>query len=57
MYNFNCQNGYNLVTLANIIAIYISSGLTPDEINILGCLFNCIGNNLALIASTCEDEE
>lgn len=32
-------------------------GLTVEEINILACLFTCIGDNLALIASTCIPDE
>lgn len=48
----NNLNGCELVTLANIIAISISQGLTSDELNILSGFFNIIGDSLAALSVT-----
>lgn len=45
-------NGCELVTLANIIAISLSQGLTTDELAILSGFFNIIGDSLAALSTT-----
>ena len=54
----NCLNdlsGCELVTLASIISIFISQGLTPDEIDTLGNFFSALGSNLSTIATAEAD--
>lgn len=45
-------NGCELVTLANIIAISISQGLSSDELDVLSGFFNIIGDSLAALSTT-----
>lgn len=52
MCNLNDLSGCELVTLASIIAIYISQGLSPDEIDTLGNFFSALGSNLSTIATS-----
>ena len=47
----NNLSGCELVSLASIIAIYISNGLSPNEIDTLGNFFSALGSNLSTIAS------
>lgn len=42
-------SGCELVALASIISIFISQGLTPDEIDTLGNFFSALGENLSTI--------
>lgn len=48
---FDNLSGCELVTLASILSIYISNGLSPDEIDILGNFFSALGSNLSTIAA------
>lgn len=52
MFDFNQLNGYELVSLAAILAIYISQGLTADETDTLGNFFSALGSNLSTIATS-----
>ncbi|MGI6745577.1 MAG: hypothetical protein BWY46_01715 [Firmicutes bacterium ADurb.Bin300] len=47
----NCNSGTDVVLLASSLAILIAGDLNVDDINILGSLFNAIGDNLAIIAA------
>lgn len=47
-------SGCELVALASIIAILISDGLQPDEIDTLGNFFSALGSNLSTIATAQE---
>lgn len=47
----NNLSGSELVALASILAINISTGLTPDEIDTLGNFFSSLGANLSTIAA------
>lgn len=49
---FDSLSGCELVTLANVVSLQLSQGLTPDEIAILGGFFNSLGDNLGIIAAT-----
>lgn len=49
---WNNLNGCELVSFAAILAVYISQGLTPDEIDTLGNFFAALGSNLSTIATT-----
>ncbi len=44
--------GQKLAALGTAIAIQIANGVSADEANILGALFNVIGDQLALIAAS-----
>lgn len=48
-------SGCELVALSTLIAITISQGLTPDEIDTLGNFFSALGSNLSTIASAEDD--
>ena len=48
---FNNLSGNELVAFASILAIYISDGLKPDEIDTLGNFFSALGANLSTIAT------
>ena len=48
---------YDLVLLASTLSIYISQGLSSDDIGILAAFFTTVGDNLALIASMPKDED
>ncbi len=48
----NSCSGEELALLGVAIAIQISANISADEANILGALFNVIGDQLALIAAT-----
>lgn len=56
MFNINNLNGCELVTLANIIAITISQGLTSDELVAYAGFFTIIGDSLAALSvkTPCE---
>lgn len=47
----NNLSGCELVTLASIIAIYISNEFSSDEVDVLGNFFSALGSNLSTIAS------
>lgn len=47
----NCY-GNNLVVFAAAFALKISQGMSADEMNILGALFNVVGDQLSLLAAT-----
>ena len=51
---FNDLSGAELVALASILSINISTGLTPDEIDTLGNFFSALGANLSTIATAKE---
>ena len=53
---FNNFSGCELVTLASIIAILISSELSSDEIDTLGNFFSALGSNLSTIASNSSNK-
>lgn len=44
--------GETLAALGTAIALQIASGISADDANILGSLFNVIGDQLTLIAAT-----
>ena len=44
--------GTELVTLANILAIYLSDGLSADQTATLGDFFFAFGTNITLISDT-----
>jgi len=48
---FNNLSGSELVSLASILAINISTILPPDEIDTLGNFFSSLGANLSTIAA------
>ena len=50
MFDINNLNGCELVTLANIIAITISQGLTSDELVAYAGFFTIIGDSLAALS-------
>lgn len=50
-YNNNCSN-YDLVGLAASLAILISKQVDAEDLAILATFITCIGDNLALLAST-----
>lgn len=52
---WNNLNGCELVSFAAILAVYISQGLTPDEIDTLGNFFSALGSNLSTIATASAD--
>lgn len=45
-------DGATLAAVGTAIAVYIASEVSADDANILGALFNVIGDQLALIAAT-----
>ncbi len=47
----NNLSGCELVALASIVAIKISDGLTPDDVDTLGNFFSALGANLSTIAT------
>lgn len=49
---FNNLSGTELITLATILAIYLSQGLSPDEVDTLGNFFAALGANLSTIATS-----
>lgn len=51
----NNLNGCELVAFAAILSIYISQGLSPDEIDTLGNFFSALGANLSTIATADDD--
>lgn len=53
--SLNDLNGCELVSLAAILAISISQGLSPDEIDTIGNFFAALGSNLSTIASSQDD--
>lgn len=55
MFDFNQLNGCELVSLAAILAVYISQGLTADETDTLGNFFSALGANLSTIATSKND--
>lgn len=52
MNSFFDLSGSELVALASILSIYISQGLSPDEIDTLAAFFSALGDNLGVLAST-----
>lgn len=59
MFDLNNLNGCEIVTLANIIAITISQGLTSDELAAYAGFFTIIGDSLATLSinSQCKKAE
>ena len=49
--NLDNLSGSELVLLASFFAIYISQGLTPEQIGTLGDFFSALGDNLSLLSS------
>lgn len=49
--NLDNLSGSELVLLASFFAIYISQGLTPEQIATLGNFFSALGDNLTLLSS------
>lgn len=49
-------SGCELVALASIFAIFLSESLNNDELAVLATFFTTIGDNLAIIATTRENE-
>lgn len=52
MCSFKDLSGCELVAFARIIAVFLSQGLSPDEIDTLGNFFSAIGSNLSTIATS-----
>lgn len=55
-----CPAGSDLVLVAAVIAIMLSSDLNATETNILAGLLTAVGDNLAIIAAKkelCEEDE
>ena len=52
MCSLNDLSGCELVTLANIFSIFLSQGLSPEEIDTLGNFFSALGANLSTIATS-----
>lgn len=52
MCSFKDLSGCELVAFASIIAVFLSQGLSPDEIDTLGNFFSAIGSNLSTIATS-----
>ncbi|NLC88189.1 MAG: hypothetical protein GX682_05405 [Clostridiaceae bacterium] len=50
MFDLNNLNGFQLVTLANVISINLSQNLTSEEMAILSGFFTIIGDSLATLA-------
>jgi hypothetical protein len=48
----NSNSGNELVVLASTLSIFISEIADPDQLDVLSNIFNAIGDNLAVIAST-----
>lgn len=51
MNSFFDLSGCELVALASIFSIYISQGLSSDELTTLAGFFTALGDNLAILAS------
>ena len=51
MYFLKDVSGTELVALASAFAIFLSQGLSPDEIDTLGNFLAAVGANLSTIAS------
>lgn len=49
--NLDNLSGSELVLLASFFAIYISQGLTSEQIGTLGDFFSALGDNLSLLSS------
>lgn len=52
MFDLNNLSGCEIVTLANIIAVSISQNLTSEEMALLAGFFTIIGDSLATISLT-----
>lgn len=52
----NDLSGCELVSLASLIAISISKNFSNEEISILAGLFTSIGDNLALLSNSSNDD-
>lgn len=52
MNSFFDLSGSELVALASIFSIYISQGLSTDELATLASFFSALGDNFAILAST-----
>ena len=44
-------SGCELVALVSVFAVFLSQGLSPDEIDTLGNFLSAVGANLSTIAS------
>ena len=59
MFDLNNLNGYEIVTLANIIAIAISQNLTSEELAVLAGFLVIISDSLATLSlfntNTCQE--
>ena len=53
----NNLSGSELVTLSSSLAIMISQGLTPDEIDTLGNFLSALGSNLSTIAAASTEDD
>ena len=49
--------GEKLAALGTALAIQIANGISADDANVLGALFNVIGDQLALIAATKANDD
>lgn len=48
-------SGCELIALAALISVAISSNLSCDEVDVLGNFFSALGSNLSTIASANDD--
>lgn len=50
------KSGCELVYLASSFSLAISQGLDCDDINLLASFFSAVGDNLAIIATQCSNQ-
>ena len=55
--NIDRSSAYNLIALANTVAILIGQGLSSEELGILSGFFSSIGDNLAILSSIDTEKE
>lgn len=51
------KSGCELIFLASSFALALSQGLNCDEINLLAAFLTTVGDNLAIIATQCVEND
>ena len=51
------SQGYDLILLASTFSIFISQGLSSEDIAILSAFFAAVGDNLAILTNFSEDDK
>lgn len=51
------MNGCELVNLVSILSCIIAQDKTQDELNLLAAIFSQLGDSLAVIANTKENQD